>query len=84
MLSFAAVTDDSFVTVLSRLINRFPLFIILVSLEENVHIFRQILSGVDYIHSQGIVHRDLKPRNIVIDGEKRVQVRNTDIQIGRF
>jgi len=45
-----------------------------VCFEENVHIFRQILAGVAYIHSKGIVHRDLKPRNIFIDCENRVQV----------
>jgi len=46
-----------------------------VSYDENVHIFRQILAGVAYIHSKGIVHRDLKPRNIFIDRENRVQVK---------
>ncbi|XP_031565352.1 eukaryotic translation initiation factor 2-alpha kinase 1-like [Actinia tenebrosa] len=29
-------------------------------------IFRQILDGVSYIHSQSLMHRDLKPRNIFL------------------
>ena len=53
---------------------------------DNVSIFRQILMGVQYIHSKNIVHRDLKPRNVFIsnishesDSEERFHV-----QIGDF
>lgn len=45
-----------------------------LSHDDNVSIFKQILSGVAYIHSKGIIHRDLKPRNIFIDAQNRVQI----------
>lgn len=36
--------------------------------------FRQILEGVDYIHSNSIVHRDLKPENILLDDSFNVKI----------
>jgi len=32
-------------------------------------IVRQMIKGVDYLHSQGIAHRDLKPENLLCAGE---------------
>ncbi|EGR32983.1 protein kinase domain protein [Ichthyophthirius multifiliis] len=37
------------------------------SQSEASHIFKSIIEGLAYIHSQNIVHRDLKPENILID-----------------
>ncbi|XP_051043658.1 maternal embryonic leucine zipper kinase isoform X3 [Phodopus roborovskii] len=38
-----------------------------LSEEETRVIFRQILSAVAYVHSQGYAHRDLKPENLLFD-----------------
>lgn len=37
-----------------------------ISEEEGLGIFRQIVAGVEYLHSNGLYHRDLKMENFVI------------------
>lgn len=37
----------------------------LIDIEMELNIFKQILNGVQYIHSQNLIHRDLKPPNIL-------------------
>ncbi|KAK4973529.1 hypothetical protein LTR42_005518 [Elasticomyces elasticus] len=37
------------------------------SLEDKNCMFKQLIRGVDYLHSRGIAHRDLKSENLLID-----------------
>lgn len=46
--------------------------------KEIMALFRQILKGVEYIHSQDFIHRDLKPQNILFD------CNHSKIKIGDF
>ncbi|KAH0790367.1 CAMK family protein kinase [Histomonas meleagridis] len=41
---------------------------------EALNIFRQIIYGIDYLHSHSICHRDLKPENILIDGNGQIKI----------
>eukprot|EP01125_Pyxidicula_operculata_P015152 TRINITY_DN5117_c1_g1_i1.p1 TRINITY_DN5117_c1_g1~~TRINITY_DN5117_c1_g1_i1.p1 ORF type:complete len:1656 (+),score=455.46 TRINITY_DN5117_c1_g1_i1:21-4988(+) len=43
---------------------------------EILRLFRQIVEGLNHIHSQGIIHRDLKPSNIFIN--------RNNVEIGDF
>jgi BR serine/threonine kinase len=39
-----------------------------------VIIFRDLIYGVDYLHSRGICHRDLKAENILLDASGRAKI----------
>lgn len=36
--------------------------------------FRQLLQGVDYLHSLGVAHRDLKPENLLLTTSGRLRI----------
>lgn len=36
--------------------------------------FKQILSGVQYLHSQGVAHRDIKPENLFFDTKGHLKI----------
>jgi len=36
--------------------------------------FKQILLGVEYLHSQGVAHRDLKPENLFFDSKGMLKI----------
>ncbi|OCH88989.1 Pkinase-domain-containing protein [Obba rivulosa] len=36
--------------------------------------FKQILTGVEYLHSQGVAHRDIKPENVFFDTKGHVKI----------
>ncbi|KAI7907587.1 kinase-like domain-containing protein [Cokeromyces recurvatus] len=38
----------------------------ILSINEARRIFRDIVSGLDYLHYQGIIHRDIKPANLLL------------------
>jgi len=46
------------------------------ALPENIcrYYFRQILSALHYLHSQGVCHRDLKPENLLVDKNFNVRI----------
>ena len=37
-------------------------------------IFKQIIAGLNFIHSKGIAHRDIKLDNILLDGKGNVKI----------
>ncbi|KAM6497804.1 other/HAL protein kinase [Amanita muscaria] len=36
--------------------------------------FKQILYGIQYLHSQGVAHRDIKPENLFFDGKGHLKI----------
>jgi Tol biopolymer transport system component len=39
-----------------------------LSVNDTVHVLRDIASALAYAHSEGVVHRDIKPENVILSG----------------
>lgn len=44
--------------------------------------FKQLVEGVNYLHSLGVAHRDLKPENLLIDSKGHLKI--TDFGVSAF
>jgi BR serine/threonine kinase len=45
-----------------------------LSTERALRFFRQIVYGLDYLHSHGFCHRDLKPENILLNAANEIKI----------
>jgi len=45
-----------------------------ISQDRAIHIAKEVLKALDYIHSNGVVHRDLKPENIMVDEHDNIKL----------
>jgi protein-serine/threonine kinase len=36
--------------------------------------FKQIVTGVAYLHTMGVAHRDIKPENLLLDGSGVIKI----------
>ena len=43
-----------------------------LSVDEAVHIIRQLCGALEAAHGEGVVHRDLKPQNVLLDEQRNV------------
>ncbi|KAI8138441.1 kinase-like domain-containing protein [Fennellomyces sp. T-0311] len=45
-----------------------------LSIDEARSVFRDVVSGLDYLHYQGIIHRDIKPANLLLTNDLVVKI----------
>eukprot|EP00347_Sterkiella_histriomuscorum_P009234 403342006 len=44
-----------------------------------LHIFKQIMEGIAYLHQNGICHRDVKPSNILVTKDQKVYIADFNV-----
>ncbi|OWB85972.1 nucleotide binding protein [[Candida] boidinii] len=45
-----------------------------LTLKESKQVFRDVISGLEYLHNQGIIHRDIKPSNLLVSEDNIVKI----------
>jgi serine/threonine protein kinase len=55
-----------------------------LSLQDTVHVVRQLCAALTVVHGVGVVHRDLKPDNVFLVGEHWPEVKLLDFGIARL
>ncbi|EKX48300.1 hypothetical protein GUITHDRAFT_39878, partial [Guillardia theta CCMP2712] len=53
----------------------------LIPEDEAAELFRQIVTGIEYLHSHNIAHRDLKLSNLLLTSDKRIKISDFGLSI---
>lgn len=46
-------------------------------------LFKELMNGIEMLHSRGVVHRDLKPHNILVSKDGK-HLKITDFNVAKF
>ncbi|KAF9202662.1 hypothetical protein BGZ49_007193 [Haplosporangium sp. Z 27] len=54
----------------------------ILPLQDARSIFRDVVLGLEYLHTQGIIHRDIKPANLLLSADRSVKI--SDFGVSHF